>query len=168
MLDLPENHRFEQFFFDAPTTARLTRIAQGYRRPLLVCLPSIAAALAEASKKPRYILLDRDTRFQHLPHYQPFDLFRPHMVLEEFDAILCDPPFSNITLPQLRETLDLLARCPSRRPALYLCYIASREEALLDTFRPDGLARLPGGPLGYQSVAARTQANIFLYGPPGV
>ena len=93
MPEIPEDHRFEQFFFDAATTRRLAAEAMRHRRPLLLCLPSIAEAL-EAAGHP-YTLLDRDTRFSHLSGWQRWDLQKPELVFEDFDAILCGPDTSS-------------------------------------------------------------------------
>ena len=157
-----EDHAHEQFFFSEGTCARLVALASQYRRPLLLCTPSIAVAL-DAQSRP-YILLDRDRRFAHLSGYQRFDLRAPHMIFEDFDAIFVDPPFSNISLEQLAGTVDALARCAPTQPDLYLCYINTREEELLRRFGMFSLRRHPGA-LGYRSVKASTQARIFLYGP---
>lgn len=158
-----EDHAHEQFFFSDETCQRLVKLASRYRRPLLLCTPSLAEAL-EARSRP-YILLDRDRRFAHLRGYQRFDLRSPHLVFEDFDAIFADPPFSNISLAQLAGTVDALARCAPSRPDLYLCYINTREAELLRCFGDFPLRRYAGA-LGYRSVKASTQARIFLYGPP--
>ena len=162
MPEIPEDHRFEQFFFDAATTRRLAAEAMRHRRPLLLCLPSIAEAL-EAAGHP-YTLLDRDTRFSHLSGWQRWDLQKPELVFEDFDAILCDPPFANVTLPELVRAVDLLAAGSARTPAVYFAYIDTREDDLLAAFAHHGLSRR-FGPLGYRTVKASTQARIAWYGP---
>ena len=159
---LTENHAYEQFFFSDETTARLTTLAMRYRRPLLLCTPSLAVAL-QAQRHP-FILLDRDRRFSSLKGYERFDLRNPHMVFAKFDAIFADPPFSNVSLEAFADTVDLLAQGAPKRPDLYLCYINTREADLLKRFSDYGLARHPRA-LRYRSVKAATQSRIFLYGP---
>merc|ERR1719399_1422880 len=39
---IPEDHRFEQFFYDAPTSSKMMRLVRRFEKPLLVCVPSIA------------------------------------------------------------------------------------------------------------------------------
>ena len=39
---IPEDHRFEQFFYDAPTSAKMTRLVRRFEKPLLVCVPSVS------------------------------------------------------------------------------------------------------------------------------
>lgn len=156
-----ENHAYEQFFFSDETTRRLADLAAQFTKPLLLCAPSIAEAL-EAHGHP-YILLDRDARFAHLSGFQSFDLRRPHMVFDDFDAIITDPPFSNISIGDFRRTVDLLAQGAPAPPALFVCYISTREDALLQAFSAYRIARRFA--LRYRSVSARTQDRIFLYGP---
>ena len=72
---IPEDHRFEQFFYDAPTSSKMMRLVRRFEKPLLVCVPSIAARLDANGED--YLLLDRDERFSTLRHYEPFDLRSP-------------------------------------------------------------------------------------------
>ena len=58
---IPEDHRFEQFFYDAPTSSKMMRLVRRFEKPLLVCVPSIAAKLDANGED--YLLLDRDARF---------------------------------------------------------------------------------------------------------
>lgn len=163
LASLREDHRFEQFFFDAATTQRLTRLAGTVRDPLLVCLPSIALSLARSGRPAR--LLDRDKRFVDLPRMQTFDLQAPDYVDGNHDLLMCDPPFANVTLDRLRETLDLLvatAMAPKAAPALAVCYISDRDAALKRAFAHHDLQAV-GPPLGYRTVSASTQARIRLY-----
>ncbi len=155
-----EDHRHEQFFFDGSTTERLAGLARGFRHPVLLCLPSVAASL-EDSGHP-YTLLDRDRRFASLAGYQHFDLFEPHLFDGSHDAVLCDPPFANVQLDRLATVVDLLAAGQPRPFAVGIAYIDTRQDALLQAFAHVGLART-WGPLGYRTVAASTQARIQWY-----
>ncbi len=158
---IAEDVRYEQFFFDDATTRRLADLARRATDPLLVCLPSIAVALAQEGRAAR--LLDRDTRFHTLPRAEAFDIHAPHFVEGEHDLLLCDPPFANVRLPVLRATLDgLVASALKDRKRLGICYISDREEALCAAFHDYDL-RPVGPPLGYRSVSADTQARIRLY-----
>lgn len=160
---LREDTRHEQFFFNAATRARLVGLAERFTDPLLVCLPSVAVALAEQGRPHR--LLDRDARFHGLPRAEDFDLQHPHFLTGQHGALLIDPPFANITLATLADTIGLLvsgALARTAHPALGICYISDREDALLSAFSEYDLAPV-GAPLGYRSVAAHTQARIRLY-----
>lgn len=160
---LREDHRYEQFFFDPSTTRRLADLACTARDPLLVCLPSIAVALNERSRPAR--LLDRDMRFSGLPRMERFDLQSPDYIDGRHDLLMCDPPFANVELTRLVDTLDLLvatAMVPSPEPALALCYTSSRDSALKSSFAAYDLQAV-GAPLGYRSVSTATQSRIRLY-----
>lgn len=160
MRDLQEDHRFEQFFFDDPTTTRLATHARSFTHPLLLCLPSVAQRLDRCGHP--YTLLDRDRRFEALRGFIRFDLFEPHLITGRFDAVLCDPPFANVPLDALARVVDLLASGQPRPVAVGLAYIDTRQPALLDAFAHVGLRRA-WGPLGYRSVAPATQARIQWY-----
>ncbi len=158
-----EDTRHEQFFFNTSTVQRLMTLLEGARDPLLVCLPSVALARAEQGRPAA--LLDRDRRFHGLPRARNFDLHDPDFIEGSHDFLLCDPPFANVALPTLRQTLDLLvasAMIPSPHPALGLAYLSSREADLLTAFAPYELQPV-GAPLGYRSVAQATQDRIRLY-----
>jgi hypothetical protein len=158
-----EDTRHEQFFFDDPTIERLVGLLDASDDPLLVCLPSVAVALADRGRPAR--LLDRDRRFHGLPRARDFDLHQPDFIEGRHDFLLCDPPFANVTLSTLRTTLDLLvasAMTPTSAPCLGLAYISSREPQLLRAFSDYDLRPI-GPPLGYRSVARATQDRIRLY-----
>ena len=162
LADIGEDIRHEQFFFDGPTIERLVGLLEPSHDPLLVCLPSIAVALAERGRPAR--LLDRDRRFHRLPRARDFDLHQPDFIEGKHDFLLCDPPFANVQLATLRRTLDLLissAMRPMPDPRLGLAYISSRESHR-GCFSGYDL-RPVGPPLGYRSVAQTTQDRIRLY-----
>ena len=68
---IPEDHRFEQFFYDAPTSSKMMRLVRCFEKPLLVCVPSIAARL-DANGEDYLCLLytspsPRDKRQSRMP-----------------------------------------------------------------------------------------------------
>ena len=77
----------------------MMRLVRRFEKPLLVCVPSIAAKLDANGED--YLLLDRDARFATLRHYEPFDLRSPKSVSYDFDALFLDPPFANVTPEEL-------------------------------------------------------------------
>ena len=132
---IPEDHRFEQFFYDAPTSAKMMRLVRRFEKPLLVCVPSIAAKLD--ANGDDYLLLDRDERFSTLRHYEPFDLRSPKSVSYDFDALFLDPPFANVTPEELAEAVAEL--CGDRKVPLFvgdnLQRGAERVEGVINFFR---------------------------------
>ena len=87
---IPEDHRFEQFFYDAPTSSKMMRLVRRFEKPLLVCVPSIAAKLGTNGEGRA--CSTATTCFSTLRHYEPFDLRAPRGVSYAFDALFLDPP----------------------------------------------------------------------------
>tara|TARA_B110000977_G_scaffold168850_1_gene218352 strand:+ start:11302 stop:12150 length:849 start_codon:yes stop_codon:yes gene_type:complete len=190
---ITEDHRFEQFYYNAETTKRIMGFVTMYNKPVFLCNPSLAVA-AETQLNKRnddssttgttskasenkssntisdYLLLDRDDRWKgKLPKnkYKRFELGKPRMVGNSFDydVVFCDPPFSNVDLEALKTTIQLLAFTETHKKApLWLAFISDREEDILKVFAEYNLERKPPA-LGYASVKQETQAKIFLYGP---
>lgn len=158
-----EDHRYEQFFYDEATAKQLYQLVRQYRRPLLLCNPTLAV-LAERDGQD-YRLLDRDTRFNFLRGYEEFSLTEPHLIKDyEFDAVFIDPPFANVTPEQVARCLRLISAdgCP-----LWVAYNSRREKQLLDAMNslecPD---LVPKWKLSYkEGVNFDTQDAIWLYGP---
>jgi len=76
-----EDHHYEQFFFDEPTCEALLALMANYERPLLLCTPALAVAAERRGQ--RYLLLDRDERFEFLSSFRAFDLDAPCPLDEE-------------------------------------------------------------------------------------
>ena len=163
---MKEDHRYEQYYFDAQTRTALIGLLAHFERPLLLCAPSLAVAIEETALSPDYLLLDRDDRFSFLRGFQRWDLKNTADVARVGnglpDVVFCDPPFANFPLRQLRDAIDVLAP----RAPLYLAYNVQREEEVQRAF--DGWHHVLDnlGPLGYESVKPTTQRQIVLFGPP--
>ena len=158
-----EDHRYEQFFYDEGTTQQLYQLVDLYERPLLLCNPSLAI-MAERKSKP-YLLLDRDTRFDFLSGYRPFSLMEPYLITNfDFDAVVIDPPFANVTPDQVARCLRLMG---ADKVPLFVAYNSRREEALLKAMNAlDGPNLERKWRLGYrEGVSLDTQDSIWLYGP---
>ncbi|PIE89188.1 MAG: hypothetical protein CR997_12510 [Acidobacteria bacterium] len=158
---MKEQKKFEQFFFDVETRYRLFNMAAHFKKPLFLCTPTLAEMAQREGRK--YLLLDRDQRFRALKGYRYFDLFKPHFIEEPFDAIFCDPPFSNISIPFFYKAIQTINGFQMTEN-VFICYISSNQKALLDTFSDYHLVRYPES-LRYQSVKRQTQEKIFLFGP---
>ncbi|KAJ8610384.1 hypothetical protein CTAYLR_003892 [Chrysophaeum taylorii] len=155
-----EDHRYEQFFFDEATTARLAGLALAYERPLLVGVPSLAVAL---DGKRDYLLLDRDERFQEL-RWEPFDFARPCPLDSgfEFDALFADPPFANVDIDQFAAALRVLCGGggPST-PPIFVCYSIKRAAQLAEALRDLGHLRQRGPCLSYACGLMPQQIGLF-------
>ena len=159
-----EDHSNEQFFFDESTRAALLKLVASFKRPLLLCTPSLAVD-ADAAGLP-YLLLDRDERFAFLRGFRSAEL-QSVVPLDdyEFDAVFCDPPFANFELTHLSDAIATLAGDDHMRSTapLFIAYNARREEALKECFASQRLERKLK--LRYCSVKERTQRHLWLYGP---
>jgi len=160
---MEERHENEQYFFDAPTLARLVRFLGAYRRPCLLCAPLLGKEIAAAGRPVR--ILDVDRRFERVPGFVLWDINRPRPLDEEFDILLCDPPFFGVSLSRLFRALRLLARNRFDHPLL-VSYLRRRSAAVLGTFAPFGLEPTGFRP-GYLTVQPEERNDVEFYGNLG-
>ncbi len=158
---MKEHKKFEQFFFEGETKDRLFKMVKHFKEPLFLCTPTLAELAQREGMN--YLLLDHDQRFRSLKGYRYFDLFKPHFIEDSFDAIFCDPPFSNISIPLFYKAIQTINGFQMTEN-LFICYISSNQKTLLDAFSDYHLARYPGS-LRYKSVKRQTQEKIFMFGP---
>jgi hypothetical protein len=155
-----ERHEHEQYFFLPRSTEHLARFAARFARPCCLCAPSVGVVLGQRRVAAR--VLEIDERFATTPGFLHWDVYRPRPLDEDFGLILCDPPFSKVSLAQLFTAVRLLARGELRKPLL-ICYPRERAGALLGTFAPFGL-RPTGYCPRYISVQAHGPMDIEVYG----
>ena len=155
-----ERHEHEQYFFDAPTLARLADVVAQFEHPCCLCAPMLGKALVERGVAVR--ILDLDERFASLPGFQRYDLHRPEWLGESFGVIVCDPPFFTVSLARLFAALRTLSRNDYRQPLL-LSYLRRREAKLLQTFARFRLASTGFFPT-YETVQPIEKNEIALYG----
>ena len=144
-----ERHQREQYFFDGPTLAELADLVERFERPCLLCAPMLGEELHRRGRD--VCVLDVDRRFRHLPGFVEWDLTAPRRLGEEFDLILCDPPFFQVPLSTLFDSVRVLCRYDFTRPVM-VSYLVRRQFALLGAFVPLGL-----GPTGYRPRYASVQ-----------
>ncbi|KAJ1453582.1 hypothetical protein M885DRAFT_419993, partial [Pelagophyceae sp. CCMP2097] len=133
-----ENHNHEQFSYDKETTQGLMQRVRLYTKPLLVCNPSLAAAMPPGSS---YLLLDRDDRFKVVPNFLEFDLHKPVFVDFDFDAVFLDPHFSNVSPKDLAAALRTILGDRSTWTPLFVAYSSRRQAALKAAFSEFGLKK---------------------------
>jgi hypothetical protein len=158
-----EKHEVEQYFFDAPTIEHLAGFLTTFENPCCLCAPLLGKTLVERGHRVR--ILDTDARFAHLPGFSRYDIYRPVWLGEEYDLILCDPPFFNASLSRLFTAIRTLARNDFSQPLL-VSYLTRRAHSLIQTFSPFGLAPTGYHP-GYQTVQACERNDIELFGNLG-
>jgi hypothetical protein len=155
-----EQHEYEQYFFDRPTLAHLADfIEQGSTRPCCLCAPLLGQALVE--RGVGVTILDRDERFARLPGFRRYDLFRPHWLEKNFDLIVCDPPFFQVSLSQLFTAIRMLSHYNLSQP-LMVSYLRRRSANLLGTFSPFNLSPTGYSP-AYQTVQVLERNEIEFF-----
>jgi hypothetical protein len=137
---MDERHENEQYFFDAPTLARLADFMSGWKDACCLCAPLLGQHLAR--RGVAITILDIDERFADTPGFRRFDIYRPERQAQRFSLILCDPPFHKISLSQLFAAIRVLSHFDFGQPLL-VSYLKRRSAALLGTFakfdlRPTG------------------------------
>ncbi|HKV08258.1 MAG TPA: hypothetical protein VJ725_08980 [Thermoanaerobaculia bacterium] len=154
-----ELHENEQYFFDEKTLDQLSGFLLRFSAPCCICAPLLGKRLAE--RGAAVTVLDIDERFAGVRGFRRWDLYRPEWLGQEFDVIVCDPPFFNASLSQLFAALRMLARNDFSQPML-VSYLKRRSEAILGTFAPFGLK--PTGYLpSYQTVEAGERNEIEFF-----
>lgn len=154
-----EDHKREQYFFDPPTRRRLADIAGAHARPCCLCAPMIADELHRRRRAVR--VLDIDPRFSYLPGFVQWDVYRPRPLGESFDLIVCDPPFTKVSLSQLFTALRVLCQDDFATPIL-LCHLADRASDVCGALGRFGL-RPTELEAGYVSVRPIEENRVLVY-----
>src|SRR5262245_21730232 len=156
---MDERHENEQYFFDAPTLARLAAFLSGCEAVCCLCAPLLGQHLAR--RGIAVTILDIDERFADTPGFRRFDIHRPEHLGMRFGLIVCDPPFHTISLSRLFAAVRTLARYDFEQPLL-ISYLERRSAALMGSFAPFKL-RPTGYFPGYLTVqpSERTAVQFF-------
>ncbi|MEI2607483.1 MAG: hypothetical protein V9G20_02505 [Candidatus Promineifilaceae bacterium] len=154
-----ERHQHEQYFFNQATITHLADFGQEFTHPCCLCTPMVGRELVR--RRVKVTILDNDERFADLPSFQKYDLYRSVWLGQNFDLILCDPPFFNVSLAQLFQAIRLLSRYDTNQPLL-ICYLKRREANLLGTFAAFNLQPTGYNP-GYLTVQMVERNEIEFY-----
>lgn len=158
-----ELHENEQYFFDQPTLAHLADFVSQFERPACLCAPMLGKVLEEKGVAVK--ILDIDERFASLRGFRKYDLYRPEWLGEQYDLIVCDPPFFNLSLAQLFTALRLLSCNDYTQPMLvsYLSRRAGNLTGALSRFNLEPTGYRPG----YQTVQRVERNEIEFFGNLG-
>jgi len=127
-----EHHHREQYFFDQKTLAELADFAAAFECPCCLCAPMLGRELHRRGRQVR--VLDVDRRFADLSGFVEWDLYRPRHLEGEFDLIVCDPPFFNVSLSQLSTAIRLLCHFDLSRKVM-VSYPVRRSRAIVELSR---------------------------------
>ena len=131
-----ELHKNEQYFFDDRTLDQLASFVSAWTSPCCICVPMLGKRLVEVGVP--VTILDIDKRFRDLTGFRQFDIQRPDWFEQEFDLIVCDPPFFNVSLSQLFTAIRMLSQFNFGQKMM-ISYLSRRDDALTGTFAPFGL-----------------------------
>ena len=132
-----ELHENEQYFFDEATLETLADFVSKWTSPCCICAPMLGKKLAQRGVD--VTILDIDQRFATTKGFRRFDLISPEWIGEDFDLIVCDPPFFNVSLSQLFAAIRTLALFNFKQK-LMISYLSRRSDAIVGTFAPFSLS----------------------------
>ena len=174
---MDEIHEREQYFWDGNTLSGIERVVEAHTSddssppdrldldPCFLCTPTLARQWTRGGKSAT--LLDVDRRFSDVPGFCYFDLSHPESVWNSlrrrrFSIVVCDPPFFNLSLSQLRNAIRAISQYEPQQPLL-ISYLLRRENAFLEAFREFQLAPTGITP-HYPSLTPGPKNDIRFYG----
>ena len=128
-----ELHKNEQYFFDPGTLSHLATFLAAFNRVGVLCAPMLGQALAKSGRD--VTVLDIDERFAKVSGFLSWNIYRPQRLPQEFDIIICDPPFYKVSLSQLFKAIRVLSHY-NLDQKLLISYLHRRDNAIIGTFTP--------------------------------
>ena len=131
---IEEKHENEQYFFTDDTVEYLTRVAMSFDKICCICCPSIGNRLEEMGTD--VTILDIDERFSDLEGFKYWDIKSPKYISDEFDLIIMDPPFFNVSMREIRKAIQMLTHFDTNRTKVMISYLSRREKAFKVGMKP--------------------------------
>jgi hypothetical protein len=128
-----ELHKNEQYFFDSITLKHLTSFLNRFDRIATLCAPMLGQSLVK--EKHPVTILDIDERFNNVPGFLYWNIYKPEWLYTTFGIIVCDPPFFNVSLSQLFKAIRMLSHNNFDQPLL-ISYLRRRKDAVSGSFNP--------------------------------
>lgn len=158
-----ELHENEQYFFTKEFEDWYVNTLVNFfpdKKICCVCCPRIGVRLVEAGLDVK--ILDIDTRFNTYTQFVYYDVKDPQYLEDEFDVIVCDPPFFNVSFTELLHAIKTLTHFTMYK-TVFMTYLKRREEKFLTKFQDFDLYRVKNRPQ-YQTVDVTDPKNdIRLY-----
>jgi hypothetical protein len=143
---MEELHENEQYFFTKEFenwfVGTIVNFFQG-KKICCVCCPMIGARLVEAGMDVK--ILDIDRRFEKYEQFIYYDIKDPKYLDYEFDLIVCDPPFFNVSFTELLKAIKTLTHFTMYK-SIFMTYLYRREIKFLDMFADYDLYRIKDRP----------------------
>jgi hypothetical protein len=123
-----EKREYDQFFFSEECLMKLVRVVNNFEKPCVLCAPTLGLELERQGKKCK--TLDIDIRFSELKGFKYYDITYPIDLNEEYDLLICDPPFK-LDVQQIYEAINTLK---NDNTTIVVSWYQSRLEQFLQTF----------------------------------
>lgn len=157
---MEERHENEQYFFDQSTLEQLEQLSQGFEHICCLCVPTLGKKLHAAGRKCD--ILDIDQRFEEESNFHYFDIAAPKWTGKQYDLIICDPPFFNVSLRQLLNAIKTLSNYNSQQKLL-ICYLERRGRTFTEVFKEYQLSST-NFYAGYETVQEIEKNKIVFFG----
>ena len=131
---IEEKHENEQYFFTEETAEFMVQTAMKFNKICCICCPSVGKRLEE--KGADVTILDIDKRFSNLSGFKYWDIKQPEYLAEEFDLIIMDPPFFNVSMREIRKAIQILTHFDTKRTKVMISYLSRREKAFKLGMKP--------------------------------
>ena len=157
--ELSEKRNLEQYFWTSKTVKDLLKACEYITNTCCFTTPSLAHGFYQNGRNEK--LLDIDERFKYLPRFEKFDIKNPHLLDEEFNIIVIDPPFFNISTQELFEATNKITNC-NYSTNIIIAYLVRFEYALLETFKLYGISETNLTP-EYAHIKSNKWRNFKIY-----
>lgn len=156
---MEEDHKNEQYFFNTATLESLESLSNDFENICCLCAPSFGKHLIERDRQ--CAILDIDQRFETLEGFQDFDISQAKWTGQQYDLIVCDPPFFNVSLRQLLKAIKVLSNYDYQQKLL-ICYLERRSRTFLEVFQKFKLEQTDLY-AGYQTVQPIEKNKIVFF-----
>ena len=158
---IKENRALEQYFWTKDIVQKILNACEYITNCCCFTTPSLAEGFMIKGRDET--LLDIDERFSYLKYFEKFDIKNPHIPdgSGDFNIIVIDPPFFNITTKELFEATNMITN-NNFRANIIIAYLVRFEYPLLETFAPYGISET-STPLEYSHIKPNKWRNFKLY-----
>ena len=158
---IKENRELEQYFWTKDIVKKILHACEYITHRCCFTTPSLAEGFMIDGRDET--LLDIDDRFAYLKYFEKFDIKNPHIPdgSGDFNIIVIDPPFFNITTKELFEATNMITN-NNFNTKIIIAYLVRFEYPLLETFAPYGISETSTS-LEYSHIKPNKWRNFKLY-----
>jgi hypothetical protein len=158
---IKENRELEQYFWTSDSVKKILNACEYITDCCCFTTPSLAEGFKNIGRDEK--ILDIDERFSYLKYFEKFDIKNPHVPdgSGNFNIIVIDPPFFNITTKELFEATNIITD-NNFSTNIMIAYLVRFEYPLLETFKPYGISETSFS-LEYAHIKPNKWRNFKLY-----